>query len=482
MSGTKLGTGPNFRHDVRRKLGPVPNFVLLALIASNGAWALNASDLPQLVALDERVVAHMQGPELVWSPEGDYLLVAGYDAAREATAAVVPLDGRPVLPVPNLASPRLVCAPYGGRLACWQRGAPSPTGASQFLLSIFDPRLGACVPIAGIPPFESAPPVVWLPDPELIGTLRQLKEHTVLVLYDPVAEKLAPLVVTVAGVGTVLRPATGVGRVIVGTVELDGTPEYYLIDTRTGVASNVPEGERAATLTDAAASAPPGTSQRSGLVAICRQDGLLVSAPGQGEPRRLLPRGNLGAHGFTAVAPPVWSPTEEHVAYTTRADDGLADVRLVTLGLEEIVCELFYPMAEKPPAPGATVWVCMDLQLDAKGRVIEPKWNTLKAQLEVTSSPLEAPNGLLVRARSVGLGEEVLKRLTGIADPPAEMEDDRNLRFGPAGTTPQTVLRSFTLPARSGLLAWSQGVSTGQVLSVRVTRRALFLIGAPAGD
>ena len=453
--------------------------VLLVLTAARGAWALNASDLPQLTALDERVVARLQGPELVWSPEGDYLLAAGYDAAREATAVVVPLDGRPVVPVPNLASPRLVCAPFGGRLACWQRGAPSPTGASQFLLSIFDPRLGACVPIAGIPPFDSAPPVVWLADPELIGTLRQQKEHTALVLYDPVAEKLAPLVVTMAGLGTVLRPSSAIGRVIVGTVEMDGTSEYTLIDTRTGVASNVPEGERAATLDGAAASAPPGTSPASGLIALCRQDGLFVSAPGQDEPRRLLPRGNLGAHGFAAVAPPVWSPTDEYIAYTTRADDGLAEVRLVTLGLEEIVCELFYPMADTPPALGATVWVCMGLQLDASGRVVEPKWSTLKAQLEVTSSPLKAPNGLLVRARSVGLGEEVLKRLTGLSDPPAELEDDRNLRIGPAGTTPQTVLRSFTLPARGGLLAWSQGASTGQVLSVKVTRRALLLIGGP---
>jgi hypothetical protein len=452
------------------------------LTAARGAWALEASDLPQLTALDERVVVRMQGPELVWSPEGDYLLVSGYDAARAATAIAVPLDGRPVVPVPNLASPRLVCAPYGGRLACWQRGAPSPTGASQFLLSIFDPRVGACVPIAGIAPFESAPPVVWLPDPELIGTLRQQKEHTVLVLYDPVAEKLAPLVVSVAGVGTVLRSATGTGRVIVGTVELDGTSEYYLIDTRTGVASNVPENERAATLNDAAANAAPGASATSGLVALCRQDGLFVSAPNQGEPRRLLPRGDLGTHDFTVVAPPVWSPTEECIAYTTRADDGLAEVRLVTLGLEEIVCELFYPMEETPPTPGATAWVCMDLQRDEKGRVVEPRWSTLKAQLEVTSSPLEAPNGLLVRARSVGLGEEVLQRLTGLSDPPAEMEDDRNLRIGPAGAAPQTVLRSFTLPARSGLLAWSKGASTGQVLRVKVTRRALFLIGTPAKE
>jgi hypothetical protein len=263
-------------------------------------------------------------------------------------------------------------------------------------------------------------------------------------------------------------------------VGLDGTAEYYVVDVRTGVASNVPEGETAETLAHTATGAPPGTSPEGGLVAVCRQDGLFLSAPGRPESRQLLPRGGLGAHGYAAVAPPAWSPTEEHLAYSTRAEDGLADVRLVTVGMEEIVCDVSYPAGATPPALGATVWVCMELQLDANGRVVEPKWSTLKAQLEVTSSPLSNGEGQIVRARNVGLGEDVLKRLTGVSEPPAEMEDDRNLRIGRAGQTPQTVLRSFTLPARNGLLAWSQGASTGQVVTVRVTRRALFLIGAPA--
>ncbi len=456
--------------------------LLLALFAAApAAWALDVSDLPELIATDERVVAHMQAPEPLWAPDGGELLVAGYAAGGDALAVAVPLDGRPVLAVPNLASPRLVFSPYGGRLACWQRGAPSPAGASQFLLSTFDPRLGACVPIPGIAPFESAPPIVWLAEPERIIALRQQKEHTALVIYDPAAEKLAPLVVTVTGLGTVLRPSATPGHVVVGAVDAEGVSEYYYIDVQTGVVSNVPEGEGGEAPGPGPAASPPGGSPRSRLVALCRQDGLFVSAPGREEPRRLLPRGSLGGHGYAAVTPPVWSPTEEYLAYTTRADDGLTDVRLVTLGLEEIVCDLAYAAGSTPPALGATVWVCVELQLDPEGRVVEPKWSTLKAQLEVTSSPLTDQGGQIARARSVGLNPDVLKRLTGLSDPPAEMEDDRNLRIGPAGATPQTVLRSFTLPARNGLIGWSQGASTGQVTTVRVTRRALLLIGSPAG-
>jgi hypothetical protein len=378
--------------------------------------------------------------------------------------------------VPNLASTRLALAPHGSRLACWQRGAASPAGTPQFLLSIFDPDVGVCVPIPGIAPFPSAPPVLWLSDPELIVTLRPQQESTALILYDPVAEKLAPLVATVSGLGTVLRPSSTPGSVLVGAAGLDGAVERYLIDTRTGLVEGA-----AAEEVSAVSALPPGSAPRSGLIAVCREDGLFVSAPGQGEPRRLLPRGSLGVHSYAAVAPPVWSPTEEHLAYATRAEDGLAEVRLVTLGLEEIVCEVLYAAGSTPPSPGSTLWVCMELQLDTQGRVVEPKWKTLKAQCEVTSSPLAAPNGQLIRARSVGPDPDVLKRLTGLSEPPAEMEDDRNLRIGPAGATPQTVLRSFSLPARSGLIAWSQGASTGQVITVRVTRRALLLIGQPAG-
>jgi len=456
------------------------SLALLLLLAARGAWALEASDLSQLIVTDERVVAHVQAPELLWSPDGGCLLVTGYTAAGAAAGTAVPLDGRSALPVPNLASARAAFAPYGSRLACWQRGAPSPAGDSQFLLSIFDPRVGAPVPIPGIAPFPSAPPVVWLENPELIVALRQQQDYTALILYDPVAEKLAPLVATVSGLGTVLRPAATPGQVVVGAVGLDGRAEYYLIDTGTGLVSGVPDEQTSAALSPGVrADAPPGAAPRSGLIAVCREDGLFVSAPGAEESRRLLPRGDLGAHGYVAVAPPAWAPTEEYVAYATRAGDGLTDVRLVTLGLEEIVCEVVYATGGHPPTPGATVWVCLELQLDAQGRVVEPKWSTLKAQLEVTSSPLSGAGGPFVRARSIGLNPDVLKRLTGLSDPPAEMEDDRNLRIGPAGATPQTVLRSFSLPARNGLIAWSQGASTGQVVTVRVTRRALLLIGGP---
>lgn len=449
--------------------------ILLWLPAGN-ILALELSILPELIVLDERLAAHVQGPEVLWSPTLDYLVVTGYTAAGDPTGTVVPLDGRPALSIPNLASPRVVFAPSGGRLACWQRGGLRQPNAPQFVLSLFDPKVGVCAPVEGIAPFDAAPPIVWLSEPNVIITLRQQGEHTALVIYDPVARRLAPLVVTVAGVGTVLRPAGAPGQAIVGTVGLDGTTEYYVIDARTGVVSIVPEGERATVLSDAAASTVPGASKPSGLIAMCRQDGLFVSAPGQQEARQLLPRGSLGIHSFNVVAPPVWSPTEEHIVYFTRAEDGLADVWLATLGLEEVVCELRYNPGDTPPSIGATVWVCMDLKRDQSGRVIEPNWATLKAQLEVTSSPLQTGEGQVIRARSVGLDADVLKRLTGLSDPPADLRDSRSLRIGPAGTSPQTVLRSFTLPARTGLLAWSQGTAAlGQVTAVHVTRRTLLL-------
>ena len=448
-----------------------------AALPGRAAWSLDALDLPELIALDERMVAQIQAPDLGGSPDGTVLVVTGTNVAGGAAAVMAPVDGRPAVVIPNVASPRVASAPHDRRLACWQQGAPSPTGASQFVLSIFDPQLGVCVPLAGLAAFEAAPPVVWLADPDRILTLRQQREYTALVIYDPEAGKPAPLMATVAGLGTALRPGATPGSVIVGTVGLDGQPESYLIDVETGVASNGPEEETPVAPPREAREKTPGTSPTGKLVAVCRQDGLHVSAPDRQDARRLLPRGALGVHSYAAVSPPVWSPTEEHLAYTVRNAQGVAEVYVVTLGLEEIVGEIRYKADDTTPGLGATVWVCMELQRDADGRVIEPKWPTLKAQLEVTASPMDAEDGQIVRARSIGVAADTLKRLTGLDEPPAEMADQRNLRIGRAGAPPQTVLRSFTLPARHGLIAWSEGASTGEVLSVKVTRRALSLIG-----
>ena len=457
--------------------------LLAAHLAAGAAWALTPQDLPEVIALEEGVVARLQAPELSWSANGACLVVAGYSALHEPNVVVAPTDGRPVVAIPNLASPRVTAEPGSCRLACWQRAAPTPAGASRFVLSVFDPDLGVCSPLPGLAPFDAAPPVVWLTGPPRIVTLRARGGSTALVIYDPVAEKPVPLVVTVTGLGTVLRAADTPGRVVMGTVGLDGLSESYLIDLATGVASDVPDAERGGTAGRASPGSESGVAPTSGLVATCRADGLFLSAPGATEARRLLPRGALGAHPYSADGQPRWSPTEEHLAYTIpEAEGGLAEVRLVTLGLEEIVCEVLYAAGDSPPAPGATVWVCMELQRDEKGRATEPAWPTLKAQLNAISSPLATPEGQTIRARSIGLGAETLKRLTGLSEPPAEMADERNLRIGPAGAPLQTVLRSFTLPARQGLLAWSQGASVGQVRSVKVTRRALLLIGAPAPE
>ncbi|MGQ9730783.1 MAG: hypothetical protein ACUVX8_05850 [Candidatus Zipacnadales bacterium] len=462
--------------------GRAHRFLLTVALATlaRAAWALTVDDLPQLIALDDKPVAELAGPALEWSPDSAYLTVAGYSAAGEPLGVVAPVDGRPPLTIPNLASARLAIAPFGFRIACWQRAAPALSGEARFVLSIFDPILGLCAALPGVAPVASSPPIVWCADRRRIVTLRQLRNSTALVIYDPTAEQLVSLVATVAGLGTVLRPSSIPAAVIVGTVGETGEADYYLIDVTTGIASNVPPSEE---LSPPGTPQPAGLSPYSGLLAVCNEKGLWVSQPGSTESRQILPHGELGTLPFLVTSGPLWSPNEEHIAYALRAPTATAsEVRIVTLGLEEIICDLFYAPADSPPPLGATVWVCMDLQLDDKGHVVEPKWATLKAQLSVTSSPQVTPQGQIVRARSVGLATGVLKRLTGLSEPPADMEDTRSLRMGPVGATPRTLLRSFSLPARQGLLAWSKGAATGSVLHVHVTRKSLQLRGSPAVD
>ncbi|MBM3474386.1 MAG: hypothetical protein FJX75_14075 [Armatimonadetes bacterium] len=90
-SGAKLGTGPNFRHDVRRKLGPVPNFALILLASSAHAWQLgelrHAADAPgNLVA--------------GWPPEGG----ARIERADDKTDPRVTSPDFPATPGKYLAS------------------------------------------------------------------------------------------------------------------------------------------------------------------------------------------------------------------------------------------------------------------------------------------------------------------------------------------------------------------------------------------
>ncbi len=459
-----------------------PLLVAAALLGLHGlAWPLGVEDLPRLVALEDRPVATLAAPELHWSGYGSSLIAAGRGADGGPLVVAAPVDGRPAIAVPQVVSPRMALSPDGFRVVCWQRGPVGPSGAQTARLAVFDSRAGTCAPLAGVAPFEAASPVVWLPEPERIVALRPQGDYTALCIYDSVAGEPAPLMATVAGVGTVLRRASRMGCVIVGTVGADGLTEYFLIDVTTGIASNVPPEDQANLLAQASSLQPDGVSPAGDLVASCRHDGLWIGTPEQPNQRRVLPRGDIGNHDFGGASQPLWSPTSERLAYTVKpADSPLSEVHLVTLGLEEIVCQIQYETGSRPPPVGAIVWVCMALQRDGEGKVIEPEWKTLKAQLGVTSSPVPGVGGMTVRARNVGTQGGILKRLTGVTEPPPDAEDDSSLAIGPADGTPLTAVRSFTLPVRRGLIAWSEGASTGKVEAVTVTRRALMLFGAPA--
>ena len=455
-------------------------FTVALLLAAAPVWPLTSDDLPQLVAMDDRIVATMAAPELNWSGDGACLVVAGKGAGGVPTVSVVPVDGRPALTLPPLVSPYLAFSPGGPQIACWVKGPAGPTGNEMARLALYDPQLRTATPLEGIGPFEATSRIVWLSDPERIVALRPRQGLTALVIFDPTTGLPAPLTATVAGLGTVLCRASAPNCVVVGAVGTDGLTEYYLVDVITGVVSNAPPEDLPGS--PAASALSPGRAPGGALVASSGPDGLWVGTPGKPTGRRLLPPGDQPGHEFISASQPTWSPTGEYLAYSLRAPGAEgAEIHLAALGLEEIVCEIRYQPGGVTPALGATVWACMALRPDPTGGPVEPDWKTLKAQLSVTSSPLMGPEGLLLRARNVGLQGGVLKRLTGMMEPPAGSPDIKTLKMGPAGGHQQVVMYCFALPPRAGLLAWSQGTSTGHVTSVSVTRRALMLIGGPAG-
>ncbi len=450
------------------------------LLAAAPAWPLGPEDLPQLAAMDDRAVATMAAPELSWSGDGAYLVAAGKGAVGAPTVFVIPVDGRSALALPQLVSPHLASPPHSSQIACWVRGPVGPTGNEMARLALFDPQVGAATPLEGIGPFEVASRIVWLPEPERIVALRPRPGYTALVIFDPTTGLPAPLTATVAGLGTDLRRASAPNCVVVGTVGADGLTEYYLIDVITGVVSDAPAGDLPGP--SAASGSAPERAPGGALAASCRQDGLWIGTQEEPFGRRLLPQADQPGHEFIAASQPTWSPTGEHLAYTIRPPGTqAAEVHLVALGLEEIACEIRYDPGGVTPMLGATLWACTALRPDATGGPIEPDWKTLKAQLSVTSSPIIGSEGVIVRARSVGLEGGVLKRLTGMAEPAADSPDVKTLKMGPVEGHQQVVMRSFTLSPRADLLAWSQGASTGHIIRVSVTRRALMLIGGPVG-
>lgn len=482
MPGTQVWDGECGKRVLgcpRMRLAPFA--AVAALVLPCWAFAIGPEDLPQLVALDDRTVAQMVAPDLNWPGDGSCLVAAGKGAGGAPIVFVIPVDGRPALAIPELVSSHLAFSPNGSNIACWLRGPAGPAGTDMARLAAFDPQAGVTTPLAGVGPFESASQILWLPDPERILALRPRQGVTALVIYDPVRGQPAPVAATVAGLGTLLRRGPARNSVVVGAVSADGQMEYYLIDIVTGVVSNAPPPEGSS----APAGPPlltPGRSPSGSLVASCRQDGLFVGTADQPWSRRLLPQGEEPGHRFVSASQPTWSPNGERLAYTVRQPGVTeSEIHLVTLGLEEIVCEVRYDPGGVTPTLGATVWVCTALKARTASGPIEADWKTLKAELSATSSAINGPEGVVVRARNAGLGGGVLKRLTGLSDPPADSPNAKTLKIGPSDGVQQVVMRSFALPPRPGLLAWSRNASTGQILRVNVTRRSLMLIGGPAG-
>jgi hypothetical protein len=167
-----------------------------------------------------------------------------------------------------------------------------------------------------------------------------------------------------------------------------------------------------------------------------------------------------------------WSADGIHVAFWGVAGN-TGRAWSAGLGLERILARFMFPK-EAPVKAEDRLWVVTKFQKDVMGNIIEPVWNTLKAQFVVTRI-LRTPEGILAECTSAGSQSGVVDRLS--TGPAAGEEKPGHITIGVGGQTSSLWTRTSTLQFRPGLLAWLQKTKyVGQPQSLQVERQMLLPI------
>jgi hypothetical protein len=141
-----------------------------------------------------------------------------------------------------------------------------------------------------------------------------------------------------------------------------------------------------------------------------------------------------------------------------------------TLGQERISARFTFPR-EAPVKADNRIWVVSKFQKDAFGNIIEPVWNTLKAQFVVTRV-LRTPESVLVEAVNAGGQPGSVERLSAGALPTPEKAG--HISIGLAGQPATTWSRTTTLQFKAGLVGWLEKTKyVGQPGALVVDRQLL---------
>jgi hypothetical protein len=468
--------------------------LLLALVVmSSSAFALDPAEINQLVLVDQTDLAKMMVDRVAFLP-GGFTVVGGW---LEWPATPV------VLCVPNtiqamqvglqVASPRFALSPDGKRLALWKRVSLGGQDRAELNIVHFESQMvtGVGEPV----PITQAMHLVWLPDGQLVyATDDPQRPVGLLYLVDLTGAKPRKLLELHQGQWDQLRPGAAPGEVY--AVWGGSTPTTYAVSCQAsagapriaGSGLPAPDGTGRTLEVDATGALIIGLSATEGVIvdrgvraAAWRPDGrailyvkdrqvFVTTGTGQ-DPRALCDISARAPDLFLRGC--VWAPDGVGVAFWGAAGS-VGQAWRASLGVERIQARFMFPK-EAPVKAEDRLWVVTKFQKDVMGNIIEPVWNTLKAQFVVTRI-LRTPEGVLAESTSAGAQSGVVDRLS--SGPAKEAQEPGHITIGVAGQTSSLWTRTSALQFRPGLLAWLEKTKhVGQPLSLQVERHMLLPVG-----
>jgi len=471
----------------RRSLLP-----LALVIMSSSAFALDQGEINQLVLVDQTELAKMMVDRVAYLP-GGFTVVGGW---LEWPATPV------VLCVPNtiqamqvglqVASPRFAISPDGKRLALWKRVSIGGQDRAELNIVHFESQMvtGVGEPV----PITQAMQLAWLSDGTLVYATEDLQRPVgLLYAVDLTGGKPRRLLELHQGQWVDLRPGSAAGEVY--AVWGGSTPTTYAVSCQAsagapriaGAGVPAPDGTGRTLEVDATGALIIGLSATEGVIvdrgvraAAWRPDGqailyvkdrqVMVTAGSGQSPRQL---GDI-----SQAAPDLflrgcgWSPDGVGIAYWGVAGNTGRAWR-ASLGLERILARFMFAK-EAPVKAEDRLWVVTKFQKDVMGNIIEPVWNTLKAQF-IVARILRTPEGVMAESVNAGSQTGVVDRLS--AGPIKSEAQPGHITIGVGGQTSSLWTRTSALQFRPGLQAWLEKTKyAGQPQSLQVERHMLLSV------
>jgi hypothetical protein len=464
--------------------------LIVLVVMSSSVFALDQAEIGQLVLVDQTELAKMMVDRVAFLP-GGYAVVGGWlEWPLTAVVLCVPNTIQAMQVGLQVASPRFAISPDGKRLALWKRVSIGGQDRAELNIVHFESQMvtGVGEPV----PITQAMQLAWLPDGQLVYATEDLQRPVgLLYLADLTGGKPRKLLELHQGQWVDLRPGAALGEVY--AVWGGSTLTTYAVSCQasagapraSGAGVPAPDGTGRTLEVDAQGALIIGVSATEGVIvdrgvraAAWRPDGqailyvkdrqvLVTSGTGQ-DPRVLADISNEAPDLFLRGCG--WSADGIHVTYWGIAGNA-GRAWQAGLGLERILGRFMFPK-EAPVKAGDRLWIVTQFQKDVMGNIIEPVWNTLKAQFVVTRI-LRTPEGVMAESVNAGSQSGVVERLS--AGPVKSDEKPGHITIGVAGQTSSLWTRTSTLQFRPSLLAWLEKTKcVGQPQSLQVERHMLL--------